>query len=170
MLGLSALEEQQPPSLPSYLPPHSGDSRLSPVPPPSLPSSMWSPKAAEQRSGFALTSLEPPVTCPIQGLGMPRQETDYSRFMGSLPSASQGFCHWGHTGSGVSPFTLLCLSFPNIKNRHKCFLPWGDFSIFEIAVFCDLLRIYHQKGIKSCIFLFKEKHRENPLGSFFKHL
>lgn len=61
MLGLSALEEQQPPflpSLPSYLCPHAGDSRLSPVLPLPLPSSMWSLKAAEQRG-------------PCKGRGLP---------------------------------------------------------------------------------------------------
>lgn len=42
-LGLSALEEQQPPFLPSYLPSHSR------TPVPSLPLPMWSSKAAEQR-------------------------------------------------------------------------------------------------------------------------
>lgn len=73
----------------------------------------------------------------------------------SLLPASLGFCHWGPTGSGMSPSTLPCLSFPTIKNRHKYFLPWGDLSIFAIVVLSDFHRLHHQKGIKSFFFSLK---------------
>lgn len=62
-------------------------------------------------------------------------------------------------------FTHLCLSFPIIKKRHKCFPSWEGLSNFGIAVFW-----FHQgapsKGIKSLFFFFSEvRHRLKPPGS-----
>lgn len=146
VLGLSALEERLPPSPCRLLGP--ATSLIHPQCP------VWCGHTNQLRVQWEVLALSSSelFSLSVQGQGC----SDRRMLLGGVEAACCTPGIWPPRSCRVCQkhFTHLCLGFPIIKKRHKCFPSWEGLSNFGIAVFW-FPQGAPSKGIKSLFFSLK---------------